>query len=154
MKMFAVVVGALSFAGSSVAYAEKSAGNITVFKSPTCGCCGKWEEHLHKNGFKVTSKPTEDMSVIKQKNNIASDVASCHTAVVAGYVIEGHVPASTIKRLLKEKPKNVRGLAVPNMPLGSPGMEAPGDHPKYEVLALTKDGKNFVYSTEAPLKMH
>lgn len=151
-QIFALLLG-FSALGSSLAFAQKSsAKEITVYKSPTCGCCGKWEDHLRKNGFKVTSKSTEDMSVIKKLHKVPADKSSCHTALIDGYVIEGHVPANTIKRLLKERPKDVQGLAVPNMPLGSPGMEAPGEHPNYEVIALKKDGKSAVYSTESPVK--
>lgn len=130
--------------------ADAALTDIVVYRSPTCGCCGKWEEHLSKSGFRVTSKVVDDVSEIKKKHGISSDKASCHTAEVAGYFVEGHVPAPTIKRLLKEKPQNVRGITVPGMPLGSPGMEAPGHHPSYEVFSLQKDGKAVVYSVEQP----
>lgn len=153
MKQVLTLLLSLSTLGSSLAHAQKSsATEITVYKSPTCGCCGKWEDHLRKNGFKVTSKPTEDMSVVKKQHNVPADKSSCHTALIDGYVIEGHVPAKTIRRLLNERPKDVHGLAVPNMPLGSPGMEAPGEHPNYDVLALKKNGKSVVYSSESPAK--
>lgn len=150
-KILAALVFVSSLTGTGYAQKTKQT-EITVYKSPTCGCCGKWEDHLRKDGFKVTSKPTEDMSVVKKQNNVPGDKASCHTAVIDGYVIEGHVPAKTIKRLMKERPKDVAGLTVPNMPLGSPGMEAPGEHPNYDVLAFKKDGKTSVYSTEVPVK--
>lgn len=95
---------------------------ITVFRSPTCGCCGQWIEHLKKNNFIVTDRLTENMQAIKDKYGVSNDIASCHTALTGGYVIEGHVPADDIKTLLKNRP-NVFGISVPNMPDDAPGME-------------------------------
>lgn len=117
---------------------------ITVYKSPTCGCCSKWEDHLKANGFKVISKVSEDMAPVKKKQGVPEELQSCHTGVVNGYVIEGHVPASSIKKLLAEKPKGVKGIAVPGMPMGSPGMEGPSSE-KYDVMSFTKDGKATVF---------
>jgi hypothetical protein len=127
------------------AKAVKSAGEpkIVVHKSPTCGCCGEWEKHLKREGFKVESRITENMSQKKTELGVPQSVQSCHTAVVDGYVVEGHVPAASIRKLLKEKPK-IKGIAVPGMPVGSPGMEGP--HPeKYEVVTFGGDGKTKVY---------
>ncbi len=95
---------------------------ITVYKSPTCGCCGKWVEHMKAAGFnpKVTDLP--NVSTVKQSMGVPSHLQSCHTSSIEGYAIEGHVPADVIRQLLKEKPKIV-GIAVPGMPIGSPGME-------------------------------
>ena len=107
---------------------------ITVYKSPTCGCCTKWVDHLRASGFNVTAHDTADMASVKAKLGVPDGMASCHTAVVSGYVIEGHVPAADIQRLLEEKPK-VAGLAVPGMPMGSPGMEGSRTD-KYEVLTF------------------
>ncbi len=96
--------------------------NITVYRSPECSCCGGWINHLKKQGFKVQDFPTSDIEAVKQKLNVPDNLTSCHTAMIDGYVIEGHVPAKDIKRLLQEK-SNVSGLSVPNMPVGTPGME-------------------------------
>lgn len=112
---------------------------ITVYKSPTCGCCKNWISHLKDNGFKVKSIDHANMSLIKDKHSVPSGARSCHTAVINDYVIEGHVPAADIKKLLKEK-RDVTGLAVPGMPMGSPGME--GDRvDKYSVYEFDKQGK-------------
>lgn len=117
---------------------------ITVYKDPDCGCCTKWVEHLIKHGYKVVAKDTREMVEIKRTLGVPDPLTSCHTAVVKGYVIEGHVPAADIARLLKRKPK-LAGLAVPGMPIGSPGMEGPRPEP-YEVLAFDKAGKTRVFA--------
>ena len=111
---------------------------ITVYKSPTCGCCSKWVEHLQDNGFEVKTVDLSDMRMIKSMSGVKPEYASCHTAKVDGYVIEGHVPASDVKRLLKERPA-VTGLSAPGMPMGSPGMEGPRSDP-YEVITFDKQG--------------
>lgn len=116
---------------------------ITVYKSPTCGCCKKWISHLEANGFEVTAHDTYDMQSIKRQNGVADHLASCHTAIVNGYVIEGHVPADNIKRLLKEKPV-AAGLTVPGMPMGSPGMEGPRKDP-YNVLLFNRAGDSAIF---------
>lgn len=97
---------------------------VVVFRDPSCRCCGRWVEHLQQNGFVVHVAEAADMQSIKTTAAVPPELASCHTAKVGGYVIEGHVPASAIKRLLAQKPQ-ARGLAVPGMPAGSPGMEGP-----------------------------
>ncbi len=117
--------------------------SITVFKSPTCGCCTKWVSHLQDNGFKVKAINRSDMNGVKSDAGIPRKLASCHTAMVGGYIIEGHVPADDIKRLLKERP-DVAGLTVPGMPMGSPGMEGPRQD-KYSVLTFTETGKTTVF---------
>jgi len=117
---------------------------ITVYKSPTCGCCKLWIDHLKQNGFKVKAIDTQDVIAHKKRLGLLPELASCHTAVVNGYVIEGHVPAPDIKRLLQEKPK-IAGLAVPGMPAGSPGMEGPVKEP-YEVKAFDRDGRITTYA--------
>lgn len=117
---------------------------ITVYKSPTCGCCIKWVRHLEDNGFKVEAINRKDMSVIKSENGVPRRLASCHTAIIDGYVIEGHVPAADIKRLLKERP-DVTGLTAPGMPMGSPGMEGPRQD-RYDVLTFTREGDTTVFS--------
>jgi hypothetical protein len=135
---------ALGVMTSLVLSASALAADIVVYKSEGCGCCKKWVEHLRENGFSVKTNDVEDVTPYKQANHVPSELASCHTAVVDGYVIEGHVPASDIQRLLKQRPK-IAGLAVPGMPLGSPGMEADTAQP-YEVMSFDKTGKAKVYA--------
>lgn len=105
---------------------------VTVYKSPTCNCCGLWVEHLEASGFKVDVVPKANVMPIKEKLGVPAGMGSCHTAEVDGYVIEGHVPAQDIHRLLKERP-TARGLAVPGMPIGSPGMEMGNRRDPYHV---------------------
>ena len=119
---------------------------IIVYKSPTCGCCSKWEDHLRTAGFQVESKISDQMDSVKKKQGIPAELQSCHTGVVSGYVIEGHVPATSIKKLLALKPKGVKGLAVPGMPMGSPGMEGPYSE-KYDVIRFEKNGKKAVFDS-------
>lgn len=118
---------------------------ITVYKDPSCGCCKSWIEHLIKHGYRVDSKDTPEMTEIKRTLGVPDRLSACHTAVVNGYLIEGHVPATDIARLLKEKPK-VAGLAVPGMPMGSPGMEGPRTQ-HYQVLSFDKAGKTKVFAS-------
>ncbi|MEW8205599.1 MAG: DUF411 domain-containing protein, partial [Candidatus Thiodiazotropha taylori] len=120
------------------------ADDVVVYKSPTCGCCKEWVSHLRKNGYKVTVHDRRNMDPIKRKMSVPQRLQSCHTAQVGEYVIEGHVPAADIARLLREKPP-VMGLTAPGMPMGSPGMEGPRKDP-YEVLTFQSDGKTSVYS--------
>jgi len=118
---------------------------IVMYKSPKCECCTGWAEHLRKEGFSVAVHKREDMDVIKKRYGVTEKLASCHTAIVDGYVIEGHVPAADVKRLLKERP-DIVGLTAPGMPMKSPGMQAVGQEPRgYDVLAFDKDGKSTVY---------
>jgi hypothetical protein len=121
-----------------------SATEITVYKSPLCGCCTKWEEHMRANGFSVKSVNVDDIRPYKSRYAVTPSLASCHTAVIDGYVVEGHVPAADIKRMLKERPA-IQGLAVPGMPGGSPGMEQ-GRVDPYDVLTFDKSGNLSVYS--------
>jgi hypothetical protein len=118
---------------------------ITVYKDPSCGCCKNWVQHLIKHGYKVDAKDTPNMTEIKHTLGIPDPISSCHTAVVNGYLIEGHVPASDIDRLLEKKP-HVAGLAVPGMPMGSPGMEGPSTQ-HYQVLSFDKTGKTKVFAS-------
>jgi len=120
------------------------AADIIVYKSPTCGCCGKWVEHLEANGFSVEVKQRRDLRPIKQQLGVQPALQSCHTGVIDGYVIEGHVPAADIRRLLEQRPA-VRGLAVPGMPIGSPGMEGPHPQP-YDVVTFDVDGNTRTFS--------
>lgn len=118
---------------------------IAVFKSPTCGCCTKWVEHLRKNGFVPTSTNVDDMAPVKARHHVPQAAESCHTALVGGYVIEGHVPAADIRRLLQEKPA-VAGLAAPGMPMGSPGMEG-ASAPPYDVVSFDRQGRTRIFAT-------
>lgn len=135
---FLVVI--FSLAWLSVA----SAAEVTVYKSMNCGCCADWVNHLRSNGFDVKTKDVGDVSLYKKRYGVPDELQSCHTAIVDGYVIEGHVPAKDIKRLLAEKPK-ITGLAVAGMPIGSPGMEGPVQQP-YDVKAFDKAGNQSVYA--------
>lgn len=110
---------------------------MVVHRDPTCGCCHKWVEHLVANGFPVTVNDVPGMRAVKAKLGVPPDLASCHTAEIDGYVVEGHVPASAIKRLISDKPQ-ARGLAVPGMPVGSPGMEG-GEPETYDVILFNAD---------------
>jgi len=121
------------------------ATEVVVYKSPTCGCCKEWVKHMQANGFSVTSHDVANIMPYKTVNGVPATLGSCHTAKVGGYVIEGHVPASDIKRLLKERPA-VAGLAVPGMPVGSPGMEQGGHKDRYDVLTFDRQGNTNVYA--------
>ena len=120
---------------------------LSVFKTPSCGCCAKWVDHMRQNGFNVHVTDLNDVSAIKSKHGVPARLQSCHTGLVNGYVIEGHIPAADVKRLIKEKPAVV-GIAVPGMPAGSPGMEVPGiTPPAYQVLSFDKAGATKVFAT-------
>jgi len=121
---------------------------ITVYKDPNCPCCSSWVALLRENNYSVTEVSVEDVSVYKTKYNVPAEVSGCHTAIIGDYVIEGHVPVADIKRLLEEKP-DIIGLAVPGMPLGSPGMEMGGKSHAFDVLAINKDGTTTIYSSYA-----
>lgn len=130
---------------SATAWAGPGLPVVDVYKSPTCGCCNKWIAHLAANGFKVRAHDTDDVVAHKYRLGVPAGHGSCHTAEVGGYLVEGHVPAREIKRLLKERPK-ARGLVVPAMPIGSPGMEQ-GDHKDiYDVLLVDARGGTSVYA--------
>lgn len=123
--------------------AEGSGPEITVYKTPTCGCCRSWVDHLRDEGFRVTTEDLPDLTVVKHERGVPDALASCHTAVVDGYTVEGHVPGDVIRRLLDERPE-VTGIAVPGMPMGSPGMEGPFSQP-YEIYTFTPEGPVDVY---------
>ena len=140
------VAAALAAAGARLAGAAAKPP-IAVHKSPTCGCCAQWVEHLRANGYPATAMDQDDLTPIKRKLGVPRALQSCHTAVVEDYVIEGHVPADLIDRLLAERPAVV-GLAVPGMPVGSPGMEAPGQPAeRYQVLAFDQKGRTTVFAS-------
>ncbi len=125
--------------------AQEVVRQITVYKSPTCRCCAKWVKHMRDQGFFVVSENRRDMRPIKQQYGIEGPLQSCHTAIVDDYVIEGHVPASDVKRMLREKPQ-IAGLTAPGMPQKSPGMQAEGLPPQgYDVLSFDSEGNTSVY---------
>ncbi len=125
--------------------APAPAGVVTVYKTPTCGCCSEWIKHLQAAGFQVRAVDLDDLTETKQASGVPMRLRTCHTAIVDGYVVEGHVPADLIKKMLDEKPK-VTGIAVPGMPVGSPGMEQGSTKEPYEVLLFDKTGKTTVYA--------
>lgn len=117
---------------------------VTAFRSPTCGCCGAWLDHMKAAGFKVKDNLVEDMESVKQKHHVSQELAACHTAIVGGYVVEGHIPAADVKRLLAEKP-NITGIAVPGMPIGSPGMESGDIREPYMVYSFNQNGDTEIF---------
>jgi len=139
-KALFVYGGLLVVGGGAAAYAMRTAPaaaegvHVTVYKSPTCGCCRDWVEHMREAGFDVTVQDVADMDAIKQQHGVPGPLQSCHTAIVDGLVIEGHVPADLVERLLAERPADAWGLAVPGMPAGSPGMEQDGRQEPYDVI--------------------
>ncbi len=125
--------------------AETVQKEITVYRSPTCGCCKKWVQHLKDNDFKVTDIVTDDMSLVKAESGIPKPLQSCHTAVVDGYKVEGHVPADDIRKMLTEK-ADIVGISAPGMPAGSPGMEMGDLKPPYQVISFDKQGQFKVFN--------
>ena len=121
------------------------ATDVINHKSPYCGCCTEWTKHMQDAGFNVTEKLHDDMNSVKQKLGVAPKLASCHTAEIDGFVFEGHIPADDIKAFLANPPKNAKGLAVPGMPMGSPGMEYGDEKDSYAVYAYNQHGQVFEY---------
>jgi hypothetical protein len=139
-----------SLAGGKSLWAAAAAGTdpatMTIYMSPTCGCCAKWVDHVRAAGFRTVVHEDEDMETVKDSLGVPKDMRSCHTAQVEKYLIEGHVPAEDIKSLLAKKP-GAAGLAAPGMPPSSPGMAVPGQpHEPYDVLLFGRDGKSEVYA--------
>ena len=116
-----------------------------MYKDPGCGCCGKWAEHMRANGFVVKEVPSREMSAVKRQLGVPERLASCHTARIGRYVIEGHVPAADVKRLLAEGAE-LTGLSAPGMPAGSPGMEGPYPDDRYEVVSFDREGRTAVFA--------
>jgi hypothetical protein len=155
MTRHSLVTAATTFlavvALASTPHAQVTSGadrHLRVYKSPTCGCCASWVRYMQANGFTATTTDVADVTPIKVKNRVPTSAVSCHTTLVGGYVIEGHVPVEDVRRLLKEKPA-IAGLAAPGMPAGSPGMDV-ANSPPYDVLAFDKDGKTSVFATHTP----
>jgi len=142
-----LVTAALLTAGlCGTAYAAQQ---VTVYKSPTCGCCKKWVSYLEQHGYQVQTQDVADLRFVKSMSGVRPQYASCHTAVIDGYVVEGHVPVADIERLLKERPR-VIGISAPGMPVGSPGMEQGERRDDYRVVTLEKDGSARVYAEHGP----
>lgn len=139
-------IGAIALVTAYMAWAAPTSGAtaITVYKDPACGCCGKWVESLRQNGFKVKTEEVYDISKVEAERGVPAVLNACHTAVVDGYVVEGHVPVSAIRRVLAEHPQ-VKGIGVPGMPPGSPGMEGARNIP-YNVLTFDAKGQTTVYA--------
>lgn len=137
-RQFSFAAGAVLLLGPLSRAHGQQLPLMTVYKSPSCGCCGDWVKHIQANGFRVETREIADVTPIRRRYGVPEYLASCHTAVVGGYAIEGHVPATDVRRLLREKPK-VRGLAVPGMVVGSPGMEQGPPQP-YATLAFDDRG--------------
>lgn len=142
MKLNRYALLLIALLGASAAMAQATV--VEVFKSPYCGCCGKWVEHLRQSGFEVRAHDVEDVPAVRQKLGMPDRLGSCHTAKIGGYLVEGHVPAADIQRLLKEKPKAL-GIAVPSMPPGSPGMESSKPIP-YQTLLVQSDGSTRIFA--------
>jgi len=139
----------LLFGNAGIRAETLSAGkpvDIVVYRSPSCKCCGKWLEHLKNNNFNVKDIVTDNVQAIKDKYGVSEEMASCHTAIVDGYVVEGHVPANDIMKLLTTKPKIV-GIAVPGMPSGTPGMEMGGRKDPYNVMSFDRENHYQVFSS-------
>jgi hypothetical protein len=134
LRLFSLLGAFIFSAGFNAAYAN----DVTVYKSPYCGCCTAWSEHMRDNGFNVTEIKREDMDTIKKEKGVPEQLESCHTALIDGYVIEGHVPAADIKRLLNERP-DAKGLSAPGMPMGSPGMEQGDMKERYVTVLFDED---------------
>ncbi len=122
-----------------------NANEAVVYRSPTCGCCKKWVDHLEDKGFKVQDNVTEDMNAIKDKYGVPRNLASCHTAIINGYVVEGHVPADDIIKMMAERPE-ISGISVPGMPVGTPGMEMGGKKDPFKVISFDEKNQYKIYN--------
>lgn len=147
MKRVKMLLSAVLLASSIGVQAEQATADkeITVYRSPTCSCCGKWIEHVKQSHFVIKDIISDDMQAIKQKYGVPAKLASCHTAIVDGYVVEGHVPAADIEKLLETKP-DVVGISAPGMPMGSPGMEMGARADDFDVMSFDKAGNVQVFA--------
>lgn len=131
----------------SQASVAQASSEVVVYKTPTCGCCSKWVTHLEEAGFTVKTTDLPDLTQIKKQFGVPGKLQSCHTAIVDGYLVEGHVPADVVSKMLNEKPE-IAGISVPGMPIGSPGMEVEGrPNDKYDIIAFDKTGNTSVYAS-------
>lgn len=150
LRAVLTVPGAAALGYSTFGNAKSPTEVVTVWKTPSCGCCKEWVIHMRKEGFNVVTNDVNDTAPIRQKLGLPAKFGSCHTAQAGGYVLEGHVPAREVMRLLREKPAAI-GLAVPGMPVGSPGMEMPGEmlgmRDAFDVVLVTRDGSSRVYES-------
>lgn len=150
LAVLAVLLAACGATTQQATNGDGVSARVVVYKSPTCGCCEQWAAYMRANGFVVETKNVDNLGEVKDALGVPPRVRACHTAVVEGYVVEGHVPAEQVKRLLSERP-DVAGIAVPGMPVGSPGMEVPGQPAEpFQVVAFDKDGGVEVIATYAP----
>lgn len=145
-RHFLTAVAAAAATASIPVLAATSWPQVEVYKNPDCGCCGAWVDHLKAAGFQVKVHETPDTSAVRKRHGIPDVFGSCHTGVVAGYALEGHVPAEDVKRLLARKPA-AAGLSVPGMPVGSPGMEMGSRKDAFQVLLIDKAGRSSVFAT-------
>ncbi|GGY85802.1 DUF411 domain-containing protein [Marinobacter zhanjiangensis] len=145
MKKLTMALGlAVSLTAGQTAWAEDDL-TMKVYKSPSCGCCGDWVDHMEENGFEVDVTDTNNMNQVKMDAGLNPQLASCHTAFVGDYVIEGHVPAADVRRLMEEQP-NAHGLSAPGMPMGSPGMDIGDRKDHYQVLLFNEAGQTRVFA--------
>ena len=138
--------GIVAIAAGGPRLARAALPALEVFRSPTCGCCGAWIEHMEAAGFEVRVRMVEDTAPARSRLGLAARYGSCHTAVIDGYVVEGHVPAAEVRKLLSRRPEAI-GLTVPGMPIGSPGMEMGERREPYDVLLVGRDGKATVFAS-------
>lgn len=148
LPLLVFLLAALAWSDDEVNEGAAEAAHVIMHKNPGCACCDLWADHLRSFGFTVESVEDPEILQFKAARNIPGPLMSCHTAVIDGYFVEGHVPANDILRLLKEKPEHVTGIAVPGMPLGSPGMEHPRPQ-NFNTIALLSDGSAFVFEAHA-----
>ena len=138
------LLGLSTLGGISTAVAADD--EVVMYKDPNCGCCGKWAEHMREHGFKVREVATTEMGQVKGEAGVPQALGSCHTAMVGGYVVEGHVPAADVRRMLTEKPA-IAGISAPGMPMGSPGMEGPYPADRYDVVSFDAQGRTAVFAS-------
>lgn len=148
MKRWLSRMGITMLLAALFAPAALAAGALEVYSDPSCGCCGAWVDYLRTQGYAVTVHQDQPVAAVKARLGMPPGAMSCHTAVIDGYVVEGHVPVGDIRRLLAERPDAI-GIAAPGMPMGSPGMEM-GVPERYEVVLIGRDGSTRVYATHAP----
>lgn len=146
--LLASAVLLLVVGGLVIVQQREASASVVVYKTPTCGCCSKWVDHLREAGFTVDARDVNDLSAIKAQYGVQRTFSSCHTALVDGYVVEGHVPSTYVARMLAERPQ-IKGISVPGMPIGSPGMEGPNPE-AYDVLAFDEAGRTTVYARVNP----